>query len=158
MLVPDERNCMVDAGSQSKLIDKLQTLTPRHYASPTVFFGSRARGDHHPKNDMISKLSLQSKLTWKLLKETLICKGTTDTASCSPRQIAKPAYASYDFLDEILCLEMLRTRNDSAYIYDDDAGRQLVERIVDSYILEFRNLLDHLSERYSGTPFSREMN
>lgn len=149
---------MVDTGSQSKLIDKLQTLTPRHYASSAVLFGSRARGDHHPKSDMISKFSLQSKLTWKLLNETLIYKGATDTASCSPRQIAQPAYASYGFLDEILGLEMLRTRNDSAYIYDDNAGRQLVERIVDSYILEFRNLLDHLSERYSGTPFSREIN
>ena len=109
-----------------------------------------------------NKFALQFELAWKLLKETLAYEGVAAAASGSPREILKAAFATYDFIDGDLWLEMLTTRNDLSHIYDGDAARPyfnlskhslMVDRIVEAYIPEFRALKAGLDELYEGVLF-----
>ena len=49
---------------------------------------------------------------------------------------SKTAFQYYDFMDESLWLRMLRDRNDSAHIYDEERARRLVDAIIVDYIPE----------------------
>lgn len=100
-----------------------------------------------------NKFALQFELAWKLLKETLTYEGVASAASGSPREILKAAFSLYEFVDEDVWLEMLRTRNDLARIYDGDAVRLLVNRIVDEYISAFQKLRTNLEDLYDGVLF-----
>ena len=48
---------------------------------------------------------------------------------------------------------MLKTRNDLSHIYDGDAARAMVDRIVEAYIPELRALKAGLDELYEGVLF-----
>ena len=54
----------------------------------------------------------------------------------------------YDFMDESLWLCMLRDRNDSAHIYDEERARRLVDAIIVDYIPEFERVNQGLVIRY----------
>ena len=75
-------------------------------------------------------------------------------ATGSPREIIKTAYAYYDFMDESVWLGMLRDRNDTTHIYNEEAARQLVNKVLDSYIHEFQVLEMKIKERYSDEVLS----
>lgn len=76
---------------------------------------------------------------WKVLKELLRYKGMSIANTGSPRKIMKAAYAVYDNLDENVWLSMLWARNDMTHIYNGDAAKNKVEKILKSYITEFKN-------------------
>ncbi|TPF78530.1 MULTISPECIES: nucleotidyltransferase substrate binding protein [unclassified Bifidobacterium] len=100
------------------------------------------------QSGIIDKFELQFELGWKLLKALLAYEGDPVSASGSPRDVIKTAYQYYDFMDESLWLRMLRDRNDSAHIYDEDRAQRLVHTIIDSYIPEFERVDNGLTERY----------
>lgn len=83
---------------------------------------------------IIDKFSIQFELGWKLLKQLLAYEGSAASATGSPRGIIKEAYAVYPFFDGELWLAMLRDRNSMAYIYDGEAAKALVKRILEEYI------------------------
>ena len=66
----------------------------------------------------------------------------------------KTAYAYYDFIDESVWLGMLRDRNDTTHIYNEEAARQLVNKVLDNYIHEFQVLEMKIKERYSDEVLS----
>ncbi len=100
---------------------------------------------------IIDKFSIQFELGWKLLKEWLQYEGRTEAASGSPRSIIKTAYAVYDFMDEEIWLEMLQARNDMSHIYDGEAAKELVKKVLERYIPEFKRLQAELQKRYGDT-------
>lgn len=97
---------------------------------------------------IIDKFSIQFELGWKLLKELLAYEGSRAAATGSPRSIIKEAYAVYPFFNGDIWLEMLRDRNDMAHIYDGNAAKKLVERILADYIPEFQRMEMELNKRY----------
>lgn len=97
---------------------------------------------------IIDKFSIQFELGWKLLKEWLQYEGRAEAASGSPRSIIKTAYAVYDFIDEEIWLEMLQARNDMSHIYDGEAAKELVKKVLKKYIPEFKRLQEELQKRY----------
>lgn len=99
---------------------------------------------------IIDKFYVQFELGWKLLKELLKYEGSSIAATGSPRQIIKGAYEVYDFLEEDLWLEMLKDRNDTAHIYDGDAAKELVGKIIACYIGEFEKCSKEIQRRYEG--------
>lgn len=101
-----------------------------------------------------NKFSLQLELSWKLLKETLAYEGNAAAASGSPREILKAAFSTYEFLDEDIWLEMLKSRNDLAHIYNGEAMHTMVDRIINAYIPEFETLEKHLTQLYGETLFA----
>lgn len=100
------------------------------------------------QSGIIDKFELQFELGWKLLKALLAYEGDPVSASGTPRDVIKTAYQYYDFMDESLWLRMLRDRNDSAHIYDENRAQRLVHTIIDSYIPEFERVDRGLTERY----------
>lgn len=100
---------------------------------------------------IIDKFFLQFELGWKVLKELLKYEGKAIANTGSPREIIKAAYAVYDFMDEETWLSMLRDRNDMAHVYDEEAAKRLVKKILEVYIPTFVQLKDSLTEYYDGT-------
>lgn len=103
---------------------------------------------------IIDKYYIQFELGWKVLKELLRYEGANQAETGSPREIIKTAYAYYDFIDESVWLGMLRDRNDTTHIYNEEAARQLVSKVLDSYIHEFQVLEMKIKERYSDEVLS----
>ncbi len=97
---------------------------------------------------IINKFSLQVMLSWKVLKRLLQYEGLAEAASGSPRMLIKAAYASLDCLDETLWLSMLRDRNDMTHIYNGEAARELVQRIIRQYTPEFVHVETEIERRY----------
>lgn len=100
------------------------------------------------QSGLINKFNLQFELSWKLLKRLLEYEGATLAASGSPRAILKEAYRFYDFIDEAAWLDMLRDRNTNVHIYDNKLAQDLIQRILNVYILAFCRLRDGLMGRY----------
>lgn len=100
---------------------------------------------------IIDKFSIQFELGWKLLKELLAYEGSRASATVSPRSIIKEAFAVYPFFNGTTWLKMLRERNDMSHIYDGNAARELVERILKDYIPEFKKLEKNLKAHYGDT-------
>lgn len=78
----------------------------------------------------------------------LAYEGSRASATGSPRGIIKEAYAVYPFFDGELWLQMLSDRNDMAHIYDGNAARELVGRILTVYIPKFQELETELNNYY----------
>lgn len=97
---------------------------------------------------IIDKFSIQFELGWKMLKELLAYEGSSAAKTGSPRSIIKEAYAVYPFFDGDLWLDMLRDRNDMAHIYDGNAAKELVGRILRDYIPQFLKLEAELTGKY----------
>lgn len=68
--------------------------------------------------------------------------------SGSPREILKAAYSVYDFIDEDIWLDMLKSRNDMTHIYDGEAAKRLVDMILGKYIPAFKLMEEKVLEKY----------
>ena len=97
---------------------------------------------------IIDKFSIQFELGWKLLKELLAYEGSKASATGSPRGIIKEAYTVYPFFDGDIWLDMLKDRNDMSHIYDRNAAKNLVKRILEKYIPQFLELERELKRVY----------
>lgn len=97
---------------------------------------------------IIDKFSIQFEFSWKMLKELLVYEGRRAAVTGSPRAIIKEAFAVYPFFDGDMWLDMLKDRNDMAHIYDGNAAKGLVKRILEKYIPEFKKTETKLAEQY----------
>ena len=64
------------------------------------------------------------------------------------QEILKAAYSVYDFIDEDIWLEMLKSRNDMTHIYDGEAAKRLVDMILRKYIPAFEIMRKKIQEKY----------
>lgn len=97
---------------------------------------------------IIDKFFIQFELSWKVLKELLRYEGKSAANSGSPREILKAAYSVYDFIDEDIWLDMLKSRNDMTHIYDGEAAKRLVDMIPGKYIPAFKLMEEKVLEKY----------
>lgn len=97
---------------------------------------------------IIDKFFIQFELSWKVLKELLRYEGKSAANSGSPREILKAAYSVYDFIDEDIWLDMLKSRNDMTHIYDGEAAKRLVNMILENYIPAFNIMAEKIMEKY----------
>ncbi len=96
---------------------------------------------------IIGQFHLTFELSWKALREFLLIHGVSEANSGSPREIIKSAY-KFNFLsDENIWLDMLRRRNQTIHIYDENIAIELVNLILDKYLPAFINLRDELNKR-----------
>ena len=100
---------------------------------------------------IIDKFSIQFELGWKVLKELLAYEGSKAALTGSPRGVIKEAYKVYSFFDGEIWLYMLKDRNDTAHIYDGNAAKELVKRILGKYIAEFVRLEKELTDYYGDS-------
>ena len=85
---------------------------------------------------IIDKFYIQFELAWKVLKELLRYEGNSVANTGSPREIIKASYAVYEFIDEKVWLSMLKERNDMTHIYDGNAAKELVGKIINVKITD----------------------
>ena len=97
---------------------------------------------------IIDKFFIQFELGWKVLKQLLQYEGRDISRSGSPRDIIKAAYVCFDFLDEELWLCMLKERNNTTHIYQEEAARELVQQILECYIEEFVHMGTAIQSQY----------
>ncbi|WP_033170459.1 HI0074 family nucleotidyltransferase substrate-binding subunit [Selenomonas sp. ND2010] len=97
---------------------------------------------------VIDKFFIQFELGWKLMKELMQYEGRREGMTGSPRAIIKAAYVIYDFLDEEVWLSMLRDRNDMTHIYDGEAAKRLVDKIIAEYIPAFIDFGENIKRIY----------
>ena len=97
---------------------------------------------------VIDKFVLQFELGWKVMKELLRYEGRSEANTGSPREIIKAAYTIYSFMDETTWIAMLRDRNDMTHIYNGEAAKALVKKILEQYIPEFEKLQSEIEHRY----------
>lgn len=109
------------------------------------------------QSGVIDKFSLQFELGWKLLKALLAYEGESAANTGSPRDVIKAANSCYGFMDEETWLSMLRDRNSAAHVYDANAARELVSKVIDRYIPEFVRLDTGLFEKYGNLLTSPDM-
>ena len=97
---------------------------------------------------IIDKFFIQFELGWKVLKDLMRYEGRSIANTGSPREIIKAAYSVYDFIEEDVWLSMLRARNDMTHIYDGNAAKEMVNKILNEYIPAFIKLKDGIEEYY----------
>lgn len=97
---------------------------------------------------IIDKFFIQFELSWKVLKQLLIYEGDSLGKTGSPRDIMKAAYVRYDFIEEDIWLTMLKERNNTAHIYNEEAALQLANEIIRSYINEFEQFRKGILDLY----------
>jgi len=100
---------------------------------------------------IIDKFFIQFELGWKVLKDLLRYEGKDVANTGSPREIIKAAYSLYDFIEEDVWLSMLRSRNDMTHIYDGNAAKEMVYKILEEYIPAFIRLKDGIEAHYGKT-------
>lgn len=99
---------------------------------------------------IIDKFSLQFELGWKTLKELLLYEGEDRAKTGSPREIVRAAYAYFDFLEEDIWLSMLRDRNDTSHIYNEEMARELLHRILETYIPAFVSVKKSIENQFGS--------
>lgn len=109
----------------------------------------KAASDEIYRMGVIGQFNLTFELAWKAVKEILELHGVNNFKTGSPREVLKTAW-QFNFLrDEKIWLEMLKSRNTIAHVYDENAALELANLIFDNYLAALENLRDLLSERIS---------
>ncbi len=83
----------------------------------------------------------------KAIKEALTLYGARDDLLNSPRETLKTAY-KFGFIDNSdIWLSMLKDRNESIRVYDSQKAAELILKIKNIYLGEFKNLYDALEHK-----------
>lgn len=94
---------------------------------------------------MIQRFEFTMELAWKTLKEYLENSGFEDVKT--PRDALKTAYEIDLIEDELLWLDMLKARNLTSHIYDENTAVEISNRIGADFAPLFHKLQDHINER-----------
>ena len=93
---------------------------------------------------IIGQFNLTFELAWKALQTVLRIHGAEDNGTGSPREILQLGYKLGFVDDAAVWLMMLKKRNESTHIYDENRVDELILLIRDSFIPAFSILEDTL--------------
>jgi len=96
---------------------------------------------------VIGQFNLTFELAWKALQAVLKQHGVEEAETGSPREILQLGYKVGFVNDQATWLLMLKKRNVSVHIYNEDEIDELVILIRDSFIPEFTALEETLREK-----------
>src|SRR5690625_153204 len=92
----------------------------------------------------IQRFEFSIELYWKTLKRLLEVEGIETK---TPRDTLKHAYAVGWLKDEQSWLQMLRDRNETSHVYNEEKAKQIYENIV-GYFPTMKNTFTILKEKY----------
>lgn len=102
------------------------------------------------RTGVIGQYNLTFELSWKALQAVLRVHGAQGAETGSPREILQLGY-KYGFVDDsVVWLQMLKKRNTSAHIYDEDEIDEMLLLIRDSFIPAFVVLEKTLREKLNA--------
>ncbi|MBQ9156843.1 MAG: nucleotidyltransferase substrate binding protein [Eubacterium sp.] len=99
------------------------------------------------RTGVIGQFNLVFELAWKAVQIVLRAHGVEEAATGSPREILQLAYKCGFIHDSAVWLTMLRKRNESIHIYDEDRIDEMILLIRDSFIPTFVDLEKTLREK-----------
>ena len=92
------------------------------------------------RTGVIGQFNLTFELAWKALQEIMRLHGVLGAETGSPREILQLGY-QYGFInDSTVWLLMLKKRNTSVYIYNEEQVDEMILLIRDSFIPAFVKL------------------
>lgn len=97
------------------------------------------------RDGVIQRFEFTSELAWKTVREYLLTHEVSDINT--PKNVMKAAFAADIITDEEGWLTILRDRNSTAHIYDEEDAAAVYERITLSHIVLFDELLEKLLEK-----------
>lgn len=99
------------------------------------------------RTGIIGQFNLTFELAWKALQEMLRMHSVAEAATGSPREILQLAYKVGFINDPEIWLLMLKKRNTSVHIYNEDEVDEMIVLIRDSFIPAFTVLKDTLVKK-----------
>ncbi len=99
------------------------------------------------RTGIIGQFNLTFELSWKALKEVLKIHGAEGAETGSPREILQLGYKFGFVNDSAVWLAMLKKRNTSVHIYDEEEIDEMILLIRDSFIPAFTVLKDTLQKK-----------
>lgn len=106
-----------------------------------------AQEDEIYRTGIIGQFNLTFELAWKALQAVLRIHGSQEAETGSPREILQLGY-KYGFVnDSSVWLLMLKKRNLSVYIYNEDEVDEMILLVRDSFIPAFAELEKSLTDK-----------
>jgi len=94
----------------------------------------------------IQRFEFTLELFWKTLKRLLADEGIETK---TPKETLKQAFAADWLENEHVWLQMLRDRNETSYVYDEEKARKIYENII-GYFPEMKSTFVRLKESFLG--------
>ncbi len=108
---------------------------------------NQAANDEIYRMGVIGQFNLTFELARKALQEVLKIHGMAAADTGSPREILQLGYKVGFIDDSSVWLLMLKKRNTSVHIYDEEEADELLILIRDSFTAAFEGLADTLKEK-----------
>lgn len=99
------------------------------------------------RTGVIAQFNLTFELAWKALQAVLRAHGAESAEIGSPREILQLGYKLGFVQDSAVWLTMLKKRNASVHIYDEDAIDEMLLLVRDSFTPAFIALQNTLCEK-----------
>ena len=99
------------------------------------------------RTGIIGQFNLTFELAWKALQEILKIHGVDGSSTGSPREILQLGYKTGFLKDSEVWLLMLKKRNTSVHIYNEEDVDEMILLIRDSFIPAFKILNETLLEK-----------
>ena len=99
------------------------------------------------RTGVIGQFNLTFELAWKALQEVLKLQGAAGAETGSPREILQLGYKLGFVSDASVWLLMLKKRNTSVHIYNEEEIDEMILLIRDSFIPAFGELEKTLQEK-----------
>ncbi len=103
------------------------------------------------RTGVIGQFNLTFELAWKALQAVLRVHGAQGAETGSPREILQLGYKLGFVEDPAVWLTMLKKRNTSVHIYDEDEIDEMLLLIRDSFTPAFMVLEKTLCEKLNGS-------
>lgn len=102
------------------------------------------------RTGIIGQFNLTFELAWKSLQEVLRIHGVEEAKSGSPREVLQLGYKHGFVNDTAVWMVMLKKRNISVHIYDEEKIDEILLFIRDSFIPAFEILKNTLKIKMEG--------
>ena len=99
------------------------------------------------RTGIIGQFNLTFELAWKALQEILKMHGVAGSSTGSPREILQLGYKTGFLNDSEVWLLMLKKRNTSVHIYNEEDVDEMILLIRDSFIPAFTVLKETLIKK-----------
>lgn len=110
---------------------------------------AQAEKDEIYRTGIIGQFNLTFELSWKALQTVLRAHGAAGADTGSPREILQLGYRFGFIDDEAAWLLMLKKRNLSVHMYNEEEADEMILLIRDSFVPAFAELEKMLEKRMS---------
>jgi nucleotidyltransferase substrate binding protein (TIGR01987 family) len=97
------------------------------------------------RDGLIQRFEFTFELAWKTLKEIFDDEGLVGLNS--PKSVLREAFSARFIVDEELWLSMLKDRNSTTHIYNEEIAKKICLNIEEKYVKEFNNLMLEIQKR-----------